>query len=385
MEISIDDEELGFVSNGKTFSMLLELEEGEHTLTISKAGNSSKNAKKEINLKGDMTFKCNISHGGSISLKDIETTDDVKGSALVVPDLTGLILSDAEDQLKQIGFDNISDKGIGGTIWNEDNWLVAEQSIEPNTAVDKHQEIILTCQHLNDYFNETFSGKNVSEIQEIADNNWYTVSFQDENEEDMNAIVESMKPEARKEWIATKAKQYKDSEKKALVTIKSTSKEAEKEATDNSTEKDSDNSKTSDSDSKSKKEKTKDSGIYYTTNSKKTYKNGNSGVYSYVNNGPNYDIYLIIDFNDHVVYHFLNGNGDETCDKVPMTEGDLNSVLIITYHDGEDTWQNGLCFKRKNQPNLLLFQDSGYFELEFTPTDLEKATKLRDARKILEY
>ena len=125
--------------------------------------------------------------------------------------------------------------------------------------------------------------------------------------------------------------------------------------------------------------------VTYSTNDYETAKNGNSGVFSYVNRGQSYDIYWIIDFDEGYVYYFTDGNGDEGCDKVKMESGDLNDVLIITYHDGGDTWSYGLHFHYKNQPSKLIMQDNDGFEYEYTTTDLAKALELRASKTIHEY
>ena len=39
------------------------------------------------------------------------------------------------------------------------------------------------------------------------------------------------------------------------------------------------------------------------------------------------DIYYIIDFDEGYTYYFCEGNGDTTCDRVRITEGDLKEVL----------------------------------------------------------
>ncbi len=125
--------------------------------------------------------------------------------------------------------------------------------------------------------------------------------------------------------------------------------------------------------------------VSYSTNDYETAKNGNSGVFSYVSRGPSYDIYWIIDFDEGYVYYFTDGNGDEGCDKVKMESGDLNDVLIVTYHDGGDSWSYGLHFHYKNQPSKLIMQDNDGFEYEYTTTDLAKALELRTGKTIHEY
>lgn len=125
--------------------------------------------------------------------------------------------------------------------------------------------------------------------------------------------------------------------------------------------------------------------LSYSTNDKETAKDGNTGVYSYKSKGGEYNIYYIIDFDEGYVYRFIEGNGDETCDRLKIDSGDLNNGLIITYHDGNDTWSNGLRFKWQKQPNNLILEDSYHFETEFDCTNLNDALRLRDKKKIIDY
>ena len=125
--------------------------------------------------------------------------------------------------------------------------------------------------------------------------------------------------------------------------------------------------------------------IYYSTNDAQTVKNGNSGVYAYRSTGGSYAVYYIIDFDAGYVFYFVDGNGEETCERVRIDSGDLNNVLIITYHDGGDTWQYGLHFKWKNDPEILTVQDPyGYEDMYYT-TDLDSALKTRDSKSIKDY
>ena len=68
-----------------------------------------------------------------------------------------------------------------------------------------------------------------------------------------------------------------------------------------------------------------------------------------------------------------------------IDEGDLNSVIIVTYHDGGAIWQNGLHFKWKNQPETLILEDSDHFEYEFRTTNLNGALSLRNSKTIKDY
>lgn len=125
--------------------------------------------------------------------------------------------------------------------------------------------------------------------------------------------------------------------------------------------------------------------IDYSTNDSQTVKNGNTGIYAYQSIGGSYAVYYLIDFDSGYVYYFTDGNGEETCDRVRIDSGDLNSVVIITYHDGGDTWQYGLHFKWKSRPETLVVQDSNGYEYCYNTTDLDTALKLRDSKSIKDY
>ena len=95
--------------------------------------------------------------------------------------------------------------------------------------------------------------------------------------------------------------------------------------------------------------------------------------------------YYIIDFDEGFVYWFAEGNGDNTCDRLAIVSGDLNDKVIITYHFEDGTLTYGLHFKWKNVPDTLIVQDQDGFELEYKPTDLQKALEIRAKRTINDY
>lgn len=130
---------------------------------------------------------------------------------------------------------------------------------------------------------------------------------------------------------------------------------------------------------------TKSDHVYYSTNDLITAKKGNSGVFSYIKKGRNYDIYIIIDFDEKYNYYFLDRDENVSCERVKFNSGDLNTVLIITYHDGGDEWQNGLHFKYKNMPDRLILEDSDHYEYDFEPTDIEEALRILNTKTIYDY
>lgn len=156
--------------------------------------------------------------------------------------------------------------------------------------------------------------------------------------------------------------------------------EGTRDGIDTGTETNTDNSKTDPASNAQT-----NSSLSYSTNDRATAKEGNTGVFSYQKSGKSYDQYWIIDFDEGYVYYFTEGNGDSTCDRLEIKSGDLNSVLIITYHDGGDEWSYGLHFKWKNMPDTLIMQDETGFEYTYSTTNLKSALELRDSKTIKDY
>ena len=125
--------------------------------------------------------------------------------------------------------------------------------------------------------------------------------------------------------------------------------------------------------------------VDYSTNDYETAKDGNTGVYSYKRSGSNYDIYLIIDFDEGYIYYFTEGNGEETCDKMAIDSGDLNSMLFFYFVDGEDVALYTVYFAWQRRPEHLIYRDEDGFEWDYYSTNLNRALNLRDSKEIYDY
>ncbi len=125
--------------------------------------------------------------------------------------------------------------------------------------------------------------------------------------------------------------------------------------------------------------------VFYSTNDYENATKGNTGVFSYKSTSGSYDIYWIIDFDAGYVYYFTEGNGNDTCDRLKIQTGDLNDKIVVTYHDGGDSWSYGLHFKYVNHPETLIMNDNDGFEYKYSTTDLEDALNLRDKKTIQDY
>ena len=374
--ISIDGNEIGTVENGKEFTRLVEIVTGEHTLTFCKLGDSSPSATRKISVSGDMTFSCDLAHSGSsIDIKNESITDNVDAASLEVIDVTGMVLSEAMDKLKEIGFSNVHEEP-SDKIWDKDNWIVVTQGLAVGTTTDKNEFFQLDCISFDDYFKNTYVGKNANEIQTIAEESGFSVIFEDYYV-DVSEKIASMSQEEKSEWIATDARQYGGGQKTAVITIENPN-EVEYMPIPTPTPEPVETPSIS-------TENTKNNAVSYSTNDMRTAKNGNTGIYAYRNNGKSYYIYYVIDFDEGYVYRFLDGNGEDSCEKVKIESGNLNDVVIITYHEGGTIYSNGLRFRWRNQPEHLVLEDQDHYEWDFYSTNLEDALSKRDTKRIIEY
>ena len=318
VELYLDKDKIGTLPHGKHYTSLAEVEEGTHAVTFYKKDDPDISSSEEVNVTNDMTFQCHIqTHSDSIDVDEITILDSVSGSSITMPDVTGSVLSDACNELKENGFINIDYHPDDDTfVWDEDDWIVTAQNIEAGKEIDKNEAIVLTCHKAEDSNAET-----------------------SEDDHGLGGNAEDTSTE-------------NDSESSQSYTS------ADEEGESNS--------------------------VDYSTNDKSTVENGNSGVYAYKSRGGSYDNYYVIDFDEGYVYYFTDGNGNDG-DRIKIESGDLNDVVIITYHDGEDEWSEGLHFKWKNRPDHLIMQDHNGFEYDFYSTNLNDALALRNSKNFTDY
>lgn len=382
--VELDGVEIGYIPNGEGFTYLADVLSGDHSLVFFKSGSTSPKCTEKISVSGDMTFSCELAHSSSsIDPKNQKTEDNINGATLEMVDVTGIILSEALTTLGDIGFSNIREEPYSD-IWNKKNWIVVKQNLPKGTIADKNEFIELSCISLDDYFSETYVGKNVNEIQKLAAESSFSLTFEDDLWNDMDEAVNEMDEAEKNDWVATKARQYGGADKTAYVIISST-KETPAPVETPAPTPNRPSSPVSTPVPTPKHTSAPKTSVSYSTNNKDTVKNGNSGIYAYRDRGGSYYVYYIIDFDEGYVYTFCEGNGSIICDRVKIVSGDLNNVLIITYHDGVDVWSYGLHFKWKNQPDILILQEEGGVEWEYYTTDLDDALALKDKKTIHDY
>lgn len=220
ISISLDDDEVGTITNGGKFSFLADVLSGDHQIVFCRAGNTSPKAIKKIKVSGDMTYSCYLLHdSSSIDLKNENTSNEIVGAYLEVIDVTGMVLSEAMEILSNIGFMNLKEEPYG-EIWNKDNWIVTGQGLAAGTVTDKNAYIQLDCISLNDYFNDTYAGKNLNEVEKLARQSGFSLKCEGS---DWNEYAgSSMDGASKDDWTVVSARQYAGMGKTAVVTVEFT-------------------------------------------------------------------------------------------------------------------------------------------------------------------
>ncbi len=387
VDLYLDDNYMDTLIHGKYYVSLHKINAGRHTISFKEVGGSNSGST-YFTIEKDSTFVCHIkatSSGVEIFNNYIYETMD--GVMATMPNTVGLLYSEALTELTQRGFGNISYKTIGNhIIWDNDNWLVLEQSVAVDTEIQKSESIELTCISLNDYFKNTYVGKNVNDIQQLANDAGFSIRFEISSGSSMDSDIKSMSKKTKAEWVATDARQYGGVARTAVVTISYTGTATPTPIIDDDgwiLDTKSSTHQPSTATATPKTSKKSASASNHSSNNRDIAKKGDSGVFAY-QGGNNY-IYIIIDFEEGYVYRFIEGNGDNSCERVKIDSGDLNQGLQVTYHDSGMTWSNWFHFKWKNQPEILILLDNDYFDWTFYETDIETALLLKSTKRITDY
>lgn len=237
MDIYLDDEYIGSVENGKFFTSLVEISKGKHELEVCKSGDNSINALKKFKIESDMTLSSVVAHSkSSIEFTKYKTFDSIIGAELEMPFVTGMLLSEAMNEFKGIGFVNVRPEP-NDKIWDRDNWLVVNQSEETGSILDKNAYIELECVKLDDYFEDRYVGMTLNEVQLDAEENDFSLRYESankDNKSDFNSFIKALSEDEKEDWIVEKARQYGGAKRTAVLTLSSKNDNADSAASSTS-------------------------------------------------------------------------------------------------------------------------------------------------------
>ena len=357
---------------------------------------------------------------------------------LTMIDVEGMILSDAISRLNEVGFTNVRGEASSDDIWNRKNWTVISQNIEAGSDIDRTTQIKLECVKTTSYLGELFIGLTVANASQKAAEIGYTLEFYD----GFSRLVTIDDPTS---WLVNDIRVVYGERKSASLSVVYNGNVSMPDVTgldmldaienlielrfQNITTVDEDGStiaydigyevlsqsvqagqdvnvnenirltcqrvKATETLSGSSNDvysqvsaqsgSKKHGAEYHSSNSREEARNGNSGVFAYKSLGPQYYIYYIIDFDEGYTYRFIEGNGDNTCEKVKISTGTLNDVVIIEPNYDGIICPNGLHFDYVGMPDHMILEDEDGFTTDFYPTDLEEALEIIETKTIYEH
>lgn len=316
VEFSVDDESIKTLDHGEDYTGEMRLKAGSHKFSFKKEGDGSVSGEEDIeitsNSEVDISISCKTDHI-PVSVDNIYRESDVGENQIRI----NFTRSDYFGRDHQEVVDEL--KSIGFTNITEQPLYDIELGITEEGSAD-----YVSINGSTDYQKRDIFNKDAAVI----------VPYHLKAEDDPN-----------------KPKETAD-----------TSEAAAEEQADEGTESGEDAQQTKNT-------------IFNSTNDADTAKLGNSGKFSYIKKGPQYDLYYLIDFDEGVVYNFHYENGYVDGTVYTIGSGDLNSGLEAIYNDGEFTFY--LHFHYENNPAALIELLDGE-ETKFDAASIDDTLKIKE-------
>ena len=209
VDIYLDETYVGKISQGKSFTNLVETEPGEHTVFFYKIDDKTVYSRRTLDISGDSTLSCKLhAHSDDIEIKEYNLSSNISGASLPMPNVYLLNLQSAKNELKKVGFVNINTaSNDGGIIWNDETWTVIEQNIAAGSTIDKNEKIVLTCQPTDAFLDKNFLRKTIFEAIETNSDLGYELQFRNSiSKKNMSEEVSSMNAANQTLWKVNSTK-----------------------------------------------------------------------------------------------------------------------------------------------------------------------------------
>lgn len=213
VDVYLDDQKIGTVANGDRHTVLVDTEQGSHSLTYYKQGDSNVSGSKDFDLTADSTITAEISSESDyVEILSFDVTEGITDNALKVGDYTGMNLDDAIQSASRDGFTNIGYTSEGdSSIYVTGNWVVTGQNVKPGAQQDKNDQLVFTCVKTDTYLTRMLQGKTLPEAEDIIRKwNYSSVAYWD-NSTDQQIPRPDQKEE--NDWIVSRAEDETEDEK----------------------------------------------------------------------------------------------------------------------------------------------------------------------------
>lgn len=150
VDVTLNDEDICSLKHGEGFNKLLTVPTGEYTLTFAGNADIKTENSQTFTVTGPTTVNCAIkTHSKEIEFLNFELEDNVDAVAAILPDVSGLLLSEAEQILEENGFQEIS-TDIDAWYYESSEYQVLRQKPKAGKFYPYTKNLLLLCEKLDE-------------------------------------------------------------------------------------------------------------------------------------------------------------------------------------------------------------------------------------------
>lgn len=145
VKLELNEEEIASLDHGEDYSNLFIVPLGNYSLRFTGTDEKKNRAEKAFDVKGPTSVLCKIqTHSDEIEFHKFELLNNVDKASSELPDVTGMLLSDAKDLLASAGFKNIS-VDCDDWIIDEEEYRILKQKPKAGKTCEYKAEVKLFC------------------------------------------------------------------------------------------------------------------------------------------------------------------------------------------------------------------------------------------------
>lgn len=169
VDVTLNDEKLCSLKHGEGFTKLITVPTGEYTLTFAGNADIKTENSQTFTVTGPTTVNCEIkTHSKEIEFLNFELVDNVDKVAAVLPEVNGLLLSEAEATLKGTGFTEIS-TDIDAWYYEGTDYRVVRQKPKAGKIYPYTKKLLLHCEKIEEETDKAESGQTPADEADVSD------------------------------------------------------------------------------------------------------------------------------------------------------------------------------------------------------------------------
>lgn len=189
---------------------------GPHTLTISTEDTEktleefiSSKESVEVTFSGASTVYGVVSYENGMNIKELSVRKGAPISMQPVKDVSGHLLTDAAEELRSLGFTNVTCKPLSGEVESLQScgdWVCVEQSVEAGIVIHREEDSVeLLCVPIAEYFAPLMNGHTLKEIEDSLLRERIPVRYVDaDSGSSIDGLIRRCPAEKKEGWTVEK-------------------------------------------------------------------------------------------------------------------------------------------------------------------------------------